>query len=821
MKRLISVALVFAALASPLSRLGAQESPVPAATASGAPVSSPTPLPTPIPLADVITQADAVQANLEEPSLAIGPAEGTLVIRDLPGVRQEINAQLAETTQLLKPGVLLETLSDLEVRWGKLGEQLSLWTHDLTNRANLIDKQIALLPDLQATWTKTQEAAQAPNTPPEIRQQIDNILAKIAQAESTLQKRRAALLTEQSRVAEQSKRVAGALASIRAAQNAAVSGLFARDSQPIWSPELRAKTAHEMVEDSQSSFGAQSLQLRSYIARNGSQFIYLTLIFSGLVVVLFWVKRRAAKWTDEDPQLERANRVLQLPIATAAVMTFFISRPLFDEAPRLFWAVLATITLPPLVVILRRLIDRHFFPILNALIVFYLVAQLRRVVASLPGLSRLILLLEMVGGLIFVIWFIRSTRSPTRASGTTSRKATRAAARIGLVLFAAVLLTNVLGYFRLANYLATGALITAYLAILFYVAVGVVAGLIFFALHVRPFSGLSVVRRHRALLQYRLTRGLSFVALIAWALLSLDAFSLRGPLIDLLTSWVTAEVGYKSLRISLGAIFAFVLTIWIATLLSRFIRFLLEEDIYDRFHLSRGPSYAISTLLHYVILLAGFFVAIAALGVDMTKFTVLAGALGVGIGFGLQNIVNNFVSGLILLFERPVNVGDVVQVQNEIGVIRRIGIRASIIRLFNSSELIVPNGQLISDKVTNWTLSNRQRRIELKVGVAYGSDPKRVIALLTEVASAHPLAAKNPAPQTLMTDFGADSLNFEVRIWTDEYEQWVQIKSDVAVAIADALAEAKIAIPFPQRDLHLQSIDPSVAAALRQKTDLE
>jgi len=225
--------------------------------------------------------------------------------------------------------------------------------------------------------------------------------------------------------------------------------------------------------------------------------------------------------------------------------------------------------------------------------------------------------------------------------------------------------------------------------------------------------------------------------------------------------------------------------------------------------------------LHYIILLAGFFVAIAALGVDMTKFTVLAGALGVGIGFGLQNIVNNFVSGLVLLFERPVNVGDVVQVQNEIGVIRRIGIRASIIRLFNSSELIVPNGQLISDKVTNWTLSNRQRRIELKVGVAYGSDPKRVIALLTEVAGAHPLAAKNPAPQTLMTDFGADSLNFEVRIWTDEYEQWVQIKSDVAVAIADALAEAKMAIPFPQRDLHLQSIDPSVAAALRQKTDSE
>jgi small-conductance mechanosensitive channel len=385
----------------------------------------------------------------------------------------------------------------------------------------------------------------------------------------------------------------------------------------------------------------------------------------------------------------------------------------------------------------------------------------------------------------------------------------------------AVLLANVLGYFRLANYLATGALITAYLAILFYTAAGVVAGLILFALHVRPLTGLGVVRRHRPLLQHRLTRGVFFLALVAWALLSLDAFSLRAPLVDMLTSWVTAEVSFESLHISLGAILAFVLTIWIAALLSRLIRFLLEEDIYDRFHFDRGSSYAISTLLHYVILLAGFFVAIAALGVDMTKFTVLAGALGVGIGFGLQNIVNNFVSGLILLFEQPVKVGDVVQVQSDIGVIRRIGIRASVIRLFDSSELIVPNGQLISDKVTNWTLSNRQRRIELRVGVAYGSDPKRVISLLTEVAGAHPLALKYPAPQTLMIEFGTDSLNFEVRLWTDDYDQWLQIKSDVAVAITDALAEAKIPIPFPQRDLHLQSIDPSVAEALRRKIDSE
>ena len=191
MKKRVSVALILAALASPFGQLGAQKLPLPTASVSATPVPSPPPQPTPIPLADVITQADAAQATLGEPLLAVDEAEDTIVTRDLPAVTQEISAQLAETTQILKPGVLLETLSDLEVRWVKLGAQLSLWTRNLTNRANLIDKQIALLPDLRTTWTETQKVAQASDTPLEIRQQIDNVLVKIGQTESTLQKRRA------------------------------------------------------------------------------------------------------------------------------------------------------------------------------------------------------------------------------------------------------------------------------------------------------------------------------------------------------------------------------------------------------------------------------------------------------------------------------------------------------------------------------------------------------------------------------------------------------------------------------------------------------
>jgi small-conductance mechanosensitive channel len=174
--------------------------------------------------------------------------------------------------------------------------------------------------------------------------------------------------------------------------------------------------------------------------------------------------------------------------------------------------------------------------------------------------------------------------------------------------------------------------------------------------------------------------------------------------------------------------------------------------------------------------------------------TILAGAFSIGVGFGLQNIFNNFVSGLILLFERPISIGDVIQIDDAVGVVERIGIRASIIRTTSGSEIIMPNGKLISERVINWTLSSRQHGIELPVAVAQGNDPGRVIELLERTAAAHSMIVRDPPPQALVVKLGADALGFELRAWTDHSEQWMQIRSELALAISAALAAENIAI---------------------------
>jgi small-conductance mechanosensitive channel len=205
--------------------------------------------------------------------------------------------------------------------------------------------------------------------------------------------------------------------------------------------------------------------------------------------------------------------------------------------------------------------------------------------------------------------------------------------------------------------------------------------------------------------------------------------------------------------------------------------------------------------------------ALGALGVDLTRLTILAGAFGVGIGFGLQSVVNNFVSGLILLFERPIHVGDVVEVGELGGEVRRIGMRASIVRTGQGAEIIVPNAQLITERLTNWTLSDRLRRIDLPVGTAYGTPPQKAIALLEAVAAGHPGILRNPAPTALCTGFGDSSINFELRAWTSQFERWSQMRSELAVAVYDAVRDAGMSFPFPQREVRLLRDGPDASAA--------
>ena len=295
------------------------------------------------------------------------------------------------------------------------------------------------------------------------------------------------------------------------------------------------------------------------------------------------------------------------------------------------------------------------------------------------------------------------------------------------------------------------------------------------------------------MLHRRLLGAIDFLALLLFLSVLLNFLGLRTPLIQNIATVLQAELTIGSLNVSLGHILGFVGTVWASFLFAKFLRFLLEEDVYQHFQLARGTPQAISTMVQYAVLLLGFLVAMQVLGVDLNKLTILMGAFTVGVG--LQNIINNFVSGLILLFERPIKVGDVIDVGGTVGEVRHIGIRATVVRTPDGSEVIVPNGTLISNQVTNWTFSDQQRAIEIPVTVVRGTAPQRVVELLKTVAANHPSVAKQPQPQSYVLNFSSGAVSFQLRVWTNRYEDWVQMRSDLAVAVDEPLCREGIGIP--------------------------
>lgn len=257
----------------------------------------------------------------------------------------------------------------------------------------------------------------------------------------------------------------------------------------------------------------------------------------------------------------------------------------------------------------------------------------------------------------------------------------------------------------------------------------------------------------------------------------LDYIGILDPVFRFAKTVLNTNFERGSFRISAADIIEFILIVWAAYLLSAAIRFVLREDVYPRVVITKGKSFVVSSLLHYLIIALGFTAAIAALGFDLSKLTVLTGALGIGIGFGLQSVVNNFASGLILLLEQPIQVGDTVEVDDLTGKVRKIGIRASTVNTRQGSEIIIPNSQLVTEKVTNWTFSDQMKRINLPVGISYSASPKSVIALLESVSLQHPYILHDPAPRGLFVGFGDSSINFELRAWTEYIDDWPIVRS--------------------------------------------
>ncbi|MEN8788099.1 MAG: mechanosensitive ion channel domain-containing protein, partial [Flavobacteriaceae bacterium] len=368
---------------------------------------------------------------------------------------------------------------------------------------------------------------------------------------------------------------------------------------------------------------------------------------------------------------------------------------------------------------------------------------------------------------------------------------------------------NLLGYTNLAVFALKVASQGTDMSLSFSALLIVADGLIIGLIHNRFSRKPMVDPMQRVSLESKMHRFIRLAVGLLWIYYFLLLVDLYRPIYEAIDQFLAVPYKVGSITFTLGMLVTFVGILAISFAITSLISFLLDgkEVRMSIISLPKGIPSAISLVIRYFILAVGFVLALSSLGIDLSKFNLMAGALGLGIGFGLQTVVSNFISGIILVFERPILPGDVVEVNNLLGTVNKIGVRASRISTFDGSEVVVPNNNLISNDLINWTLSNNMRRIEILVGTSYKSDPNMVLEAMREVTSDHPLVLKYPAPIALFLEFGESSLNFRLLFWIN-IQNVLSARSEVSIALYNRFKELGIKIPYPQRVVHLPESDP-------------
>lgn len=679
-------------------------------------------------------------------------------------------------------------------------------------RAAKLEGQIQALdaqkPEWVATLIQIRESPGIESVVERTKQLLDRIQEAKLQAQAQLN----VVLTLQNDVSEQDQQIADILLRVREAREGERGRLLVADSPPLWEARWLRPLDQSLGPNFRRSFDRSFAAATEFSRAHALAIFALAVSYLLVLLLLFKLRRYIDQTRLEVPA--GAAHVVSRPFSVALLLTLIGGGRFMTSAPIGFAFLFYLLYLVPVLRILAPLIEPRLRILLYVLGVLYGLEGVYLLV-QLPLLFRRELYALLVfTALITFGWLARPSAIPQVSTKLRSKRILMIGVRGGLLLLGASLVGNIFGFVSLAQVLGLIALVGPFVASALYCGARVLSLIL----------GV-VLRAHwvRALLDLRVNtiecwsnRLISLGALLLWLKSMLQLIASYDEVVEAASNVFRYEIRFQKIHFTLGDALGVPFILLAGYFAANAFTFFLKKVVLPKLSLQRGLPYAISTVTYYVLLVLVALAALSGAGIELNRFTVLTGALGVGLGFGLQNIVNNFVSGLILLFERPIHVGDTVDVGGLVGVVRRIGARSSTVVTFQGAEVIVPNSNLLSNQVINWTLSSQWRRVDVPVRVAYGTDPERMIKLLVTVAESHPGILLERPPVAFFMGFGESSLNFELRFWSAWQDTWLQLQSEVTVAVAKALQEAGIEIPFPQRDVHVRSFDAPLAQSLAE-----
>lgn len=568
----------------------------------------------------------------------------------------------------------------------------------------------------------------------------------------------------------------------------------------------------DMKADEGSNFGEAFSKTVNMNSKLFSFFVGRDILIhlSGLLVLLgflTWVyaSRNKIRKTNEayENVFSQASYVIHYPLISSVIIAFTLVPNFYDHPPVVVLETFFVVLITALLYLARKTCTKPLFNYLLLLFIITNIYCVSNLFIQVTNADRIVILLL---GLASIFISVRLLPAVRKSPGDFLPH-TGIVLKFFILLQVISFICNVFGRFSMAKIIGVTAVHNLWLAMAMYYIVQMIMEALFLQLEASKNSSNLSSYIDFQLLKNKFRSILTVLTSVLWLVMLTQNLSIEDAVFTHIEDFLTTNrsIGGTNTQFTFQSVIIFIAVIWLSSITSKIISYLYDVSARHKHDMDvlKKKNRTSTLLIRIGVIAIGFFLAVAASGVPLDKITIIISAFGIGIGFGLQNIVNNLVSGLILAFEKPVQVGDIIEVDSRSGTILDIGIRASKIATSDGAEVIIPNGDLISHHVINWTLSNNNRRVELIVGVAYGTNIEKVKGLLNGVLNAHNDIMTTPEPSVLLHNLSESSVDFRVLFWAADINTWLGLKSSVLTDIYDVFNNEGIEIPFPQQDVHV------------------
>jgi len=758
-------------------------------------------------------------------------------IGDISGETEKLGQRITQLKKILKPSTKIEEVDSLlnsvsieiekskdslipqldkltrrvlkvrRVEWDNYHSQLKGYQDILKSRTEDISKIIVELLKETKKWEQTKQNIAGNTKSKDLHENLDQVIEIIEEVMQVAQTRIESVYLIQKELTIMVLLVDETISEIELVELQLKKDYFIIDSNPLWKSQNISDSDIDSIKTKQHS--ATNLifaglkenkdQLKEFLSLNTKTLVFQVVFILLLLVLMLIVNKKWKKSIHEitNPIEIQAKIVLTNPISASIVAGVLISAffyealiPAFAEF-HIFLILLATVYLLP------KLTNRNFRVFLSLIFIVYLIHTFEAYLGPKTNLVRWLILIDAI---VLTIAFSKARKTMIKFPEQFVQifRLFKVLSNFYIFILLLSIIANIIGMVSFSSLLVTGILMSTALGMVVYLAVKVITSLVILFFKFRKSSNMQTLSTMINATNQRIQPILNWVGLLVWLMFTLSGFDL----LDLILNWFNElmiihwEIG--EMTISLGGILSFI-GIFIMTLVISKVAAEIFQDEWMVNVLPRGVAPAISLLLRIVVISIGLYMALTAAGIDLSNLGFMLGALGVGIGFGLQNVVLNFVAGLILAFERPINLGDTIEVDQEFGIVTNIGVRSSNIKSYAGYEAIIPNGDLISKKVINYTLANRNRRSKIYMRTAPSADPEKVIELFNKMAAEDPRTHKDPAPKTYFYGYDLEgSLSFALLYWTT-FSDTLKTDSAIALKIFATLKEEGIQAPAPVR----------------------